>query len=257
MAASSSFSSKSILIRKVDYGEADNIVTFFTEESGKLTAFARNAKKSKKRFGTSLDLAAFVNAHFSFKKNHSHMPSLNSVTVIGNFEQIRKDLIKIASASYMMELFYEMTAENVKNRNLFYFLHSFLESLNRDEIKTTLLPIYAVKFMRIIGLGPNFKECSYCGESQGLSKTFFVFSRGGIVCSKCIYKNKDEFSPLKPETFNILSKEESMGENFLKRLTPTNASAYELKWIVNKFVEFHLGKSLNSYRFMEELNGRP
>ena len=40
-----------IVLRTVDYGEADRVVTLFTREHGKLSALARGARKSVKRFG--------------------------------------------------------------------------------------------------------------------------------------------------------------------------------------------------------------
>ena len=45
-----------IVLRTVDYGEADRVVTLFTRDHGKLSALARGARKSVKRFGAALGL---------------------------------------------------------------------------------------------------------------------------------------------------------------------------------------------------------
>ena len=45
-----------IVLRVTDYGEADRIVTLLTESHGKVSALARGAKKSRKRFGAALGL---------------------------------------------------------------------------------------------------------------------------------------------------------------------------------------------------------
>lgn len=47
--------SAALLVRSVPYGEADLIATFFTRESGKLSAVVRGARKSSKRFGGALE----------------------------------------------------------------------------------------------------------------------------------------------------------------------------------------------------------
>ncbi|MXW43706.1 MAG: DNA repair protein RecO, partial [Candidatus Dadabacteria bacterium] len=46
---------EALVLRKSDYGEADLIVTLFSRELGKFRALAKNAKKSRKRFGGRLD----------------------------------------------------------------------------------------------------------------------------------------------------------------------------------------------------------
>ena len=45
-----------IVIRLTDYGESDRIVTLLTERHGKVTAIAKGARRSRKRFGGALCL---------------------------------------------------------------------------------------------------------------------------------------------------------------------------------------------------------
>ena len=256
MVFANSFSSKAFLLKKIEYGEYDAILTFFTEESGKLKAFARSAKKSKKRFGTSLDLLILINAHFSHPKKEDSLYILDSTSIIQMFANIRKDLHKIAAASYILELFYEMTAENVKNRNLFHFLYSFLTSLDENALKLSHLPLYGIKFLRMIGLGPNFLECVICGKPKSAGKWFFRSDKGGIVCSACPTDERSGEFVLSAETLNILAKEQEMEEGFLQRVFPSKNSAKELVMVVDRFIQYNLGKRLNSLKFMEELNGQ-
>ena len=50
------FSSPAILLRRMDYGDFDVIITFFTLNRGKLSLIAKSAKKSVKRFAGILEL---------------------------------------------------------------------------------------------------------------------------------------------------------------------------------------------------------
>ena len=45
-----------VLLRRVDYGDFDVILTLFTEAAGKISVIAKHAKKSKKRFAGVLEL---------------------------------------------------------------------------------------------------------------------------------------------------------------------------------------------------------
>jgi DNA repair protein RecO (recombination protein O) len=248
------FSSRAFVIKTVDYGEADSIVTLFTEDRGKLSTFARNAKKSKKRFGTAIDIFNFLNASFSSRKTASFMPNLESISVINYFENIRKNIVTVALASSMVELFNEMTAENVRNDGLFKFLYLYLDEVNSNSVKKSVLPIWQLKFLRMTGLGPNFSSCLSCRKAEASGRNFFVFPMGGTVCSACLSLVRGEYMPLRAETLHILRKEEDLGENILKRIKVGKGASYELKEVVNKFIEFHLGKKLKSFKFMEDLD---
>ncbi|MBX7197665.1 MAG: DNA repair protein RecO, partial [Sandaracinaceae bacterium] len=43
--------SRAVLLRSVDFGEADRIVTLLTEQHGRVAVMARGARRSQKRFG--------------------------------------------------------------------------------------------------------------------------------------------------------------------------------------------------------------
>ena len=254
MHQSENFSTKAILLKKFEYGEADTIFVFYSEDRGKIKAFARSARKSTKRFGSSLDLYSFVRAHFSQSKREGSLYNLNSTSNILIFENIRKSVMKIAQASFMLELFYEMTAENVTNINLFHFLCAFLDDLNGSAMKINLFSFYSLKFLRLVGLGPNFSECSVCGNKPDQRIWFFRFDKGGIACPSCLSSNGLMNYKISRETLNVLEKEGEMGLSFLKRISPSKGCQNELAYVVNRFIEYNLGKRLNSFNFLKELS---
>ena len=51
-------STPAIVLRAVNYGEADRIVTLFGRDTGRLSALARGARKSQRRFAGGLGLCA-------------------------------------------------------------------------------------------------------------------------------------------------------------------------------------------------------
>ncbi len=48
-----------IVIRSMDYGEGNKIITLFTRELGKMSVVARGAKKVKSRYGSSAQLFTY------------------------------------------------------------------------------------------------------------------------------------------------------------------------------------------------------
>ena len=50
------YKTPAIVLRSIPYGEADKIVTLYTLDFGKITGFAKGAKRSRKRFSNTLDI---------------------------------------------------------------------------------------------------------------------------------------------------------------------------------------------------------
>ncbi|HLT29189.1 MAG TPA: DNA repair protein RecO, partial [Myxococcaceae bacterium] len=46
---------EALLLSAVDHGESDRVVTFLTRRHGRLSAFAAGARRSKRRFGGTLE----------------------------------------------------------------------------------------------------------------------------------------------------------------------------------------------------------
>jgi DNA repair protein RecO (recombination protein O) len=57
-----SLSTPAIVLRAVNYGEADRVVTIFGRETGRLSALARGARKSQRRFAGGLGLCSVGSA---------------------------------------------------------------------------------------------------------------------------------------------------------------------------------------------------
>src|SRR5205814_9213668 len=50
------YQADAVVLHRLDYGDADRILTLLTREHGKLAAIAKGARRSKTRDGSSLDL---------------------------------------------------------------------------------------------------------------------------------------------------------------------------------------------------------
>ena len=64
-----SLATASIILRRMDFSEYDYIIDFLTRDHGKISAIAKNAKKSKKRFAGVLEPFSCLDANFAVPKN--------------------------------------------------------------------------------------------------------------------------------------------------------------------------------------------
>ena len=121
-------SSDAIILRHIDYGEADRIVTFFTPEHGRCKGFARSARKSRKRFGPGLEPFAKVLMHWSTSASGGLL-TLREVDLLDLHVGLRSDLDAIALAGYGCELVEEMVGDDPGHPQIYRLLEAFLGQL--------------------------------------------------------------------------------------------------------------------------------
>ena len=65
MHAKTTHRTAAFVLRVLDYGESDRIVTFYTEDFGKLKGIAKGAKRSRRRFANALEPFSCLEILFS------------------------------------------------------------------------------------------------------------------------------------------------------------------------------------------------
>ncbi len=95
----------------MDTGEADRVVTLFSRERGKVAAFARGARASRRRFGGALEPFTLVAAEVC-ERPGAELLGLESVSPLDAFGAIRADLARIACAAYAVELSRELVRDH-------------------------------------------------------------------------------------------------------------------------------------------------
>lgn len=106
-----------IVLRAVDFGEADRVVTFLTATRGKLAAFARGARKSGKRFVGGL--GALVELQISLRPSRSGgLESLARSEAMRSHAALGSELPKMAIASYATNLL-DLSLQDEQGAELF------------------------------------------------------------------------------------------------------------------------------------------
>ncbi|PLX76290.1 MAG: DNA repair protein RecO [Desulfuromonas sp.] len=245
--------SDAIILRHLDYGEADRIVTFFTPDHGRRKGFARGARKRRKRFGAGLDLFSQVRIHWSPSKN-GELLSLREVDLIDLRAGLRDDLEAMALAGYGCELIEELIGDDPAHPESYYLLQSFLDHLasNGNTPETRLL--FELRLLNHVGYVPHLLHCSEC--HGGLAETVaFDAGRGGSLCSDCVADRGA--IRLSRMTLGSLSRLlQSPQDNFADiHLSPQTLE--EGGRAIFSAVKIHLQRPLRSLSFLESLTSDP
>ncbi|MDW7644395.1 MAG: DNA repair protein RecO [Desulfuromonadales bacterium] len=176
--------SEAIILRHVDYGEADRIVTFYTPELGLLKGFARGARRSRKRFGPALEPFAQVMMHWS-PPGRGQLLSLKEAELVDLHAGLRADLLALALAGYGCELVEELQGEESGHPQVYGLLQAFLHHLAAAGGSAEARLLFELRLLELAGYIPHLLHCSECMETLKTETVFFDASRGGSLCPAC------------------------------------------------------------------------
>ncbi len=146
-----------VILKKQNYKEADQIVTVYSKELGKVRCLARSIRSSKsKMVGSFQDLS---NVEMEISTSRS-LPTLVSSKTLKSFNKTKSDLIKTAVAFYGLELMIKLTADEQANEQAYELLLKFLSKIEteepREEILYTHLNNFSLELLTVLGFSMEF-----------------------------------------------------------------------------------------------------
>ncbi|MGB5156987.1 DNA repair protein RecO [Desulfobacterium sp. N47] len=244
-----------IILRRVDFGDYDLILTFFSLNKGKISAIAKSAKKSTKRFGGILELFSVLRLVCSTAKGRELLV-LQEADLINSFSCIRGDLKKTAYASYFAELINEWSETGSEQEGIYRLLYFVLDQLDICRIPEEILSIiFQMRFADIVGVRPNLSVCTDCRieiDRIKEDRVAFDFSKGGIICQKCACISVNRFF-LSKGTIKQLLWVESGDLSKAAKIRFTPSSVKEGLGFLESFITYHIGKELQSLRFLKQI----
>jgi DNA repair protein RecO (recombination protein O) len=261
-----------VILRRVDFGDYDLIITFFTPDRGKVSAIAKSAKTSKKRFAGILELFSVLQVVCVRGRG---LPILQEASLNCAFMKIRCDIRKTAYASYWAELISEWIEEGEAQIQLYdLFLHVLAE-LETGVIPEPVLSIlFQIRLMILSGFYPNLTHCNRCGaETEKMKKNRIMFdlAGGGLVCENCL--SPPSSSVADPcRSWDAVAEENRNPRIYLSkgtikqllwagnteleksgRIRFSSQSVREGLAFLEAFVPYHLGKSPRSLAFLRQI----
>ena len=244
-----------VVLRTVDYGESDRVVSLLTAERGKVAAFARKARVSRRRFGGALEPFTLLRVE-ARERRGAELLSLDSVSVVRGFGGIRGDLARIACAGYACDLARELVRDSEPHPELLALLVDYLGRLDQGPARPTSLRAYELGALRAAGLMPRFAACARCGVAFGEgapARHAFDPAEGGALCAAC----EGVASPAAPrvasDTARSLARLQAGDLSTAESEPLSSAAASEARQALSCFIEHHLGRRLASRKFLDEI----
>ncbi|MCI5597583.1 MAG: DNA repair protein RecO [Lachnospiraceae bacterium] len=177
-----------MVIAQAPIGEYDRRIVLLTLEKGKISAFARGARRPNNHLLGACQPMTFGKFHLYAGKNSYN---LLSAEIENYFPGVKADLKKVSYGTYFLELAAYLTRENNDEREILKLLYQSLRALERGKMPEKLIRcVYEIRILTCFGEGMQVFSCIKCGREEGL--THYSVNLRGCLCSNCMRQISDK-----------------------------------------------------------------
>lgn len=237
-----------MVLSTMPVGEYDRRVVILTKEQGKISAFARGARRPNSPLIGAVNPFSF--GEFTMYAGRTSY-TIQSASITNYFAELREDVIGAYYGFYFLEFADYYTRESNDEREMLRLLYQTLRALSNPHIPDQLIRyIFELKALTVNGQAPQVFQCVVCGNSD--SPAVFSPSKGGLVCRECSRDVIDGMI-LNDSTLYSMQYIESSSIEKLYTFTVTEKVLEELGKVMDRLMEVYVGKKFKSLEILKTL----
>lgn len=231
-------------------GEYDRRIVLLTKERGKISAFARGARRPNSQ------LAAASNP-FSFGQFEAY-EGRGSYTVVkadisNYFRGLVQDMEGACYGFYFMEVADYYSRENVDEVHMLKLLYQSLRALESQSLDNRLVRrIFELRAMVVNGEYPNVFTCLKCGKEKEIM--YFHVPGGGTLCESCAgsvaHTRRLDQSTLYTLQYIITEKIEKLYTFKVSEEVLNN-----LEQVMDEYMAYYIDRKFHALQVLEENQG--
>ena len=244
------YQADAIVLRRLDYGEADRILTLLTREYGKLAAIAKGSRRAKARSGSGLDL--FTRSQMMLAKGRN-LDVVAQSERRGDTRNISGDLQRTAYACLVAEVADKVLEDRHPVDDVFELVAITLDRLNAPERGARAdAAWFLMRILELLGYQPQLQDCAGCGTPLPALPAWFSPLLGGVLCARC-GGHDQAGSPVSVNGLKVLRLMAAGGEALYDRLKLPAALLDEVEQALEAQLEYHLDRHLKSIEFLRTI----
>lgn len=261
-----------MVLKVMPIGDYDKRITLLTKERGKITAFARGARRQGSQLLAATNPFSF--GEFELYEGRSSY-TVAKASIQNYFRELAADIDATYYGFYFLEFADYYCQENNDEREMLKLLYQTLRALESPAFDNRLVRIvYELKAMAVNGVGPNVFSCVKCGKKEAISS--FSVKRGGVLCEACSMVRRAEHATnrslsrdsdqaaIRTEIQDVIRVEESTVYTMQYVISSTVEKLYtftvstkvlqELQQVMREYLHRYLGHSFQSIKILEEMD---
>jgi DNA repair protein RecO (recombination protein O) len=153
---------KGIVLRRINYGEADRIVTYITPDLGKISLMVKGVRKPKSKLAGSIEL--FGESQITLILGKGDIGNLVSARLIKNYGEISKDLERTDFTYKIIQLI-NKNLEVASGSEFYQLVKEAYDNINDLSVDLRITQIwFGLNFLDIMGHQPQLAVKVFTGK---------------------------------------------------------------------------------------------
>ena len=180
---SRTYRAEAIVLKTIDFGEADRILTLLTRHFGKVRVVAKGIRRSTSRLAGWAEPLSHATYQLARGRELDVLTGAESRSAM---RAVREDLVRIAAGWYVAELADRFTAERSPAAPVFECVATALRHLEAGHSPDLVCRWFDLHLLDRSGFRPELRSCVQCRRSLPEETNRWSAEAGGAVCAACV-----------------------------------------------------------------------
>jgi DNA repair protein RecO (recombination protein O) len=245
------YKSEAVVMKRIDLGEADKILTIFTPHFGKLRVVAKGVRKMTSRLAGHVEL--YTRSQMLLAKARN-LDIITQSETVDAYRPLHDNLERIAHASYAAELLDALTPDALENYPVYRLMVESLGLLSTEPHPDRVLRWFELQLLGYMGYAPELAKCVECRNDLAATVNAFSPALGGAVCASC--RRVGVGRDMSVNALKVLRLAQRNPYSAMRRLRIDEELYDELRSIMQSYISYILERELRSAHFIKTASGQ-
>src|SRR5579883_115819 len=246
------YTSEALVLRRLDFGEADRILTLFTPSYGKVRAIAKGVRRTTSRLAGHLE--PFTRTQVLLATGRD-LDIITQAEARERLDALRSGLWHMSGAWYWSELIDRFLEDADPHPQLYRLYMQTLRVLNdgaaesESQLRCWLaLRLFEMRLLDELGYRPALVNCAGCDTPLRPEENGYSAELGGVLCPNC---SRYAQRRLSLAAFKVLRLLQTTTWEALPRLRLESNVQIELEGTLQLTLRYHLDRDLKTWSFLQ------
>lgn len=175
------YRTEGIIIKRIDVGEADRVLTIITPH-GKMVASAKGVRKTTSRLAGHLELLSDCQLQLASGRNRD---VITQSVARERFGALQHTLLTMAAGYYVAEMTDVMVGDEDAVAPVYGHLRDTLRMLCQPCQIDMVVHWYTLQLCEAVGYRPQLVSCAGCAQTLAQDAKHWSIVQGGMLCPEC------------------------------------------------------------------------
>lgn len=182
---SQAITTQAIILRRINHGESDRVVTLLTSDAGRLSAYAKGVRKQKSKLAGGLELCMLSDISFVPSKRTTGLATITSTRMREYYGEIVKDYDVLQETFTLLRFVDKASEYEEDTTKLFQLTIELLRALNAKTVSNSAASLWFLQNLTsMLGQGIRLEKPTNTSVFEENARYIFDFEAMGFENSE-------------------------------------------------------------------------